>query len=179
MKTFLQDGLLTYAPALVAVSEFRRQIQSKLRTVLEEKSTQFSESGLPINNLILKSAHLDDQNLAESWFSIELEKNYGNELYANYHVICNLEKPKDRQVRVGAWIWAGTRPDRNRLFSALQNQQSHLKKTHLQQDQNGLSRIVLYCDPDRFYSIEDDFRTLIEEWLELLSNIGGIGMFIK
>ena len=179
MKTFLQEGLHTYASALVAVSEFRRQIRSRLQTVLEDHSTALSERGLPINNLVFKSARLDDQNLPESWSSIELEKNYGGGLYANYHVIWELTKPKERQVRVGVWIWLGTLPDRNRLFGALQNHQSLLRKTHLLQDQNGLSRLASYCDPDRFYSIDDAFQTLIEEWVELLSAIGGIRQFLS
>lgn len=179
MKTFLQEGLSTYAPALVALSEFRRQIRTRLQAVLEERSTELAELGLSVENIGLKSARLDDQNLETSSSSIELEKNYGGDLYANYHVIWDLEEPKDRQVRVGAWIWLGIRADRDRLFSALQKQRSPMRKTRLMQDRNGLSRLLLYSDPDRFYGIDDTFRTLAGEWVDHLSGIGGVQPYLS
>ena len=176
---FLQEGLETYEPALLALSEFRRQVRSRLQTVLDEYSTEFSELGLSIDNLKLKGGNLDDQDLAARSSSIVLEKNHGGELYTNYHVSWDLGQQKDTQVRVGAWVWVGIRADRDRLFGALQKQRSLLKKAHLAQDRNGLSRLFLYCDPDSFYNIDDDFRTLIEEWVGLLSGIGGIQPFLS
>lgn len=178
MKAFLQEGLYTYAPALVALSEFRRQIRSRLQTVLEEFSTELSAIGLSIDNLKLKAAPLDNESLdATSWW-IELDKNWGGQTYVNYHVLWDKKNQKDMQVRVGAWIWLAIRTDRNRLFSALQKRQSLLKQTHLVQDRNGLSRLVFYCNPDSFSSIEDAFRTLMEEWVGLLSSVGGVPPFL-
>ena len=51
MKTFLQEGLEKYAPALLALSEFRRQVGSKLQAVLDESSSQFLELGLSVADL--------------------------------------------------------------------------------------------------------------------------------
>jgi len=179
MKAFLQEGLRTYTPALAALSEFRRQVLSKLQNVLDEFSTQLAGCGLSIDNLKPKSMQLDDQGLAARAQSIELERNYGGELYTNYHVIWALDEPKDKQVRVGAWIWLGIRADRNRLFGALQKQQSLLKRADLVQDDNGLARLVLYCDSDLFYNVDGEFRILIEEWVGLLSGIGGVRPFLS
>jgi len=57
------------------------------------QSFELAELGLSVENIGLKSARLDDQNLETSSSSIELEKNYGGDLYANYHVIWDLEEP--------------------------------------------------------------------------------------
>jgi hypothetical protein len=179
MKTFLQEGLRTYAPALVALSEFRRQIRSRLRTVLDEFSIPFSALGLSVADLRLKGAKLDDSDLGESSSWIGLEKNHGAELYTGYHVQWDLEEPNDEQVWVGVWISVGTRADRDRLFAAFQKQRSPLSKTDLEQYSDGSPYLSAYCDSDLFYSFDETFRILIEEWLGLLSGIGGIRPFLS
>jgi hypothetical protein len=178
MKTFLQEGLHTYAPALVALSEFRRQIRSRLQTVLEEFSTELLEVGLSIDNLRLKAAPLEKENLTPTLWSLELENNWGGETYINYYVKCDMEKPKDKKVQVGAWVWLPIREDRNRLFGALQRKRSHSNETDLIQDRDGISRLAAYCNPDAFSSIEETFRNLITEWVELLSSVGRIRPFV-
>jgi hypothetical protein len=65
MKKFLQEGLHTYAPALVALSEFRRQLRSRMQTVLDEFSIQLSELGLSVADLKIEGAKLDDPDLSE------------------------------------------------------------------------------------------------------------------
>jgi hypothetical protein len=184
MKDFLNKGLCTYAPALAAISEFRRQIRTRMQTVLDDFSAKFSGLGLPVDNLRLLDAKVDDQNSAANSFWIALERNYGGELYTGYQVYCNLEKPEDPQVQVGVWVYVGIRADRDRLFDALQKQRSLIKETHLEearlvQDRNGKSRLSSKCDPSSFYCIEDVFRTLIDEWVDLLSGIGGIRPFLS
>jgi len=44
-KTFLQEGFNNYAPALLALAEFRRRIASRLQNVLDEFSSRFDELG--------------------------------------------------------------------------------------------------------------------------------------
>ena len=58
---FLQEGFHGYAPALVAVSEFRRLIGLKLQGVLDESATRLSDLGLGIDSgFKLKRLQLDD-----------------------------------------------------------------------------------------------------------------------
>jgi hypothetical protein len=89
-----------------------------------------------------------------------------------------MDGPKEKQVRVGVFVWADKKEKRNSLFRALQKEQKLLKKAHLSQDSNGLSRLALYCDSDLFNSIDEPFRALVEEWIELLAGIGGIQPFL-
>jgi hypothetical protein len=178
-RTFLQEGFHSYAPALVAVSEFRRLISLKLQGVLEESATRLSDLGLGIDGgLKLKRPSLDDVNLSVSYGSIELEKSQNARFYTNYHVIWHTDGPKEKQVRVGVFVWTDKKEKRNSLFKALQKEQKVLKKVHLSQDPNGLSRLALYCNPELFPKIDEPFRALVEEWIELLASIGGIQPFL-
>ena len=178
MKKFLQEGLHTYAPALVALSEFRRQIRSRLQTVLND-SIPFSKLGLSVADLRPSGPKLDDSDLGENSSWLGLKKNHGAELYTGCEVQWDLEEPKDKQVWVGVWIYMGRiRTDRDRLFGALQKQRSPLSKTDLEQLPDGSSYLSSYCDSDLFYSFDETFRSLIEEWSGLLSGIGGIQPFL-
>jgi hypothetical protein len=178
-RTFMQEGFHSYAPALVAVSEFRRLISLKLQGVLEESSTRLSDLGLGIEGgLKLKRPTLDDVNLSVSHGSIELEKSQNARFYTNYHVTWHTDGPKEKQVRVGVFVWTDKKEKRNGLFKALQKKQNLLKNAKLSQDQNGLSRLALYCDSDLFPTVEEPFRALVEEWIELLAGIGGIQPFL-
>ena len=154
-RTFLQEGFHSYAPALVAVSEFRRLISLKL-----------------------KRLQLDDVDLSLNAGSVELEKILNARFYTNYHVTWHTDGPKEKQVRVGVFVWTDKKEKRNSLFKALQKEQKLLKKARLSQDQNGLSRLALYCDSDLFPRIDEPFRALVEEWIELLAGIGGIQPFL-
>ena len=179
MRQFLQEGLRTYAPALVALSEFRRQIRLRLQTVLDEFSIQFSGLGLSVADLGPAGVKLDDKDLGETTSWIGLRKNHGAELYTGCHVEWNLEEPKDQQVWVGVWIYVGIRSDRDRLFGALQKQRSPLSKTEYEQYADGSPYLSSYCDSDLFYNFDQTFRTLIEEWVGLLSGVGGIQPFLS
>ena len=179
IRTFLQEGFLSYAPALVAVSEFRRLIGLKLQGVLDESATRLSDLGLGIDSgLKLKRLQLDDVDLSLNAGSVELEKILNARCYTNYHVTWHTDGPKEKQVRVGVFVWTDKKEKRNSLFKALQKEQKLLKKARLSQDQNGLSRLALYCDSDLFPRIDEPFRALVEEWIELLAGIGGIQPFL-
>lgn len=180
MKTFLQEGLHTYAAAFVALSEFRRQIRSRLQIVLDEFSIQFSRLGFSVADLKPSGDKLDDPDLGEKASWIGLQKNYGSELYTECHVEWNLDEQKDKQVWVGVSIYVGKlRSDRDRFFVALQKQRSPISKTDLEQMTNGSAYLSSYCDSDLFHSFDEPFRTLIEEWVGLLSGVGGIQPFLS
>jgi hypothetical protein len=184
MKDFLNKGLYTYAPALAAISEFRRQIRTRMQTVLDDFSVKFSGLGLPIDNLKLWDAKVDDQDSVANSFLIALEKNHGGELYTGYQVYCHMEKPENPEIRVGVWVYVGIRADRDRLFGALQKQRSLIKETQLEeallvQDRNGKSRLSSKCEPSFFYCFDEVFRTLLDEWVEILYGIGGIRPFLS
>lgn len=110
--------------------------------------------------------------------SVELEKILNSRFYTNYHVTWHTDGPKEKQVRVGVFVWTDKKEKRNNLFKALQKEQKLLKKARLSQDQNGLSRLALYSDSDLFPRIDEPFRALVEEWIELLAAIGGIQPFL-
>jgi hypothetical protein len=179
MKNFLQVGLHTYAPALVALSEFRRQVRSRLQTVLDEFSMQFSGLGLSVADLKLVGTKLDAPDLGRESPWIGLRKSQGAELITGYFVQWELGEPKDKQLWVGVDIYLGIRADRNRLFAALQKRHSPLGKSELEQSSEGSSLLSAYCDPDLFFSFDEPFRTLIEEWVGLLSGVGGIQPFLS
>jgi hypothetical protein len=179
MKKFLQEGLNTYAPALLALSEFRRQIRSRLQSVLEEFSIQFSGLGISVADLKPDGPKLDDHELDETSSWIGLQKNHGAELYTACNVEWNLGNPKGEQVWVSIWIYVGIRSDRDRLFGALQKQRSPSSKADLERYSNGTSALSSYCDSDRFHSFDQTFRTLVEEWVELLSGVGGVQPFLS
>jgi hypothetical protein len=170
MKKFLQDGWRTYGDALLALSEFRSQVRSRLQAVLDEFSRSFSGLGLSVADLKLQSAWLDDPDLSGYSTGVWLKKHHGADLYSGCSVEWDLGKPKDEQVWVGVWIYAGkVRTDRDRFFDALQKQRSPLSKTDLEKDPDGSAILSSYCDPDLFYSFDETFRTLIEEWVGLIS----------
>ena len=177
MKNFLNEGLRTYAPALAAISEFRRQIQTRLLTVLDDYSPELSRLGLAVDNLRFLDAKVDDLDSSADRFLIGLEKNYGGELYAGYHVECNMEQQENPRVCVGAWVYVGTRAGRDHLFQIIQEKRLLPSKTHLVQDRNGKSRLFLPCDPGSFFNINEVFRSLIEDWVGLLKTVGGIHEF--
>src|ERR1035438_8183447 len=179
MKKFLQEGLHTYAPALVALSEFRRQLRSRMQTVLDGFSMQLSELGLSVADLKIEGAKLDDPDLSENCAAIQLRMNDGAGLYASWYVEWDLDLPKGEQVWVGVWIYVGKRADRDRLFGDLQKQRPSQSKAHLEQYRDGTSHLFSYCDSDRFYSFDETFRALIEEWVGLLSGVGGIQPFLS
>ena len=179
MKKFLQEGLHTYAPALVALSEFRRQLRSRMQTVLDEFSIQLSELGLSVADLKIEGAKLEDPDLSENRAAIQLRMNDGAGLYAGWRVEWDLDLPKGEQVWVGAWIYVGKRVDRDRLFGDLQKQRPSQSKADLEQYRDGTPDLSLYCDSDRFYSFDETFRALIEEWVGLLSGVGGIQPYLS
>jgi hypothetical protein len=179
MKKFLQEGLRTYAPALIALSEFRRQIRSRLQTVLDEFSMKFSRLGLSVSDLRPAGVKLDDEDLGQDTSWIGLKKNHGAELYTDFHVQWNLEEPKDEQVWVGVSIYVGVRSDRDRLFGALQKQRLPSSETDLVQYADGSPYLSRYCESDLFYTFDQTFRMLIEEWVGLLSGVGGIQPFLS
>jgi len=179
MKVFLQEGLSNYAPALVALSEFRRQIQATMLTVLGEFSASFSELGLSIENLKLVRANLDDQNLKANSFMVDLKKDYGGGLSAGYYVAWDSEKPAETQVQIAAWVYLGTRPNRDGLFAALTERRTLPNDTELEQNSYGTTVLVSFCNPVDFFAFGDSFRTVIEEWVDLLSAVGGVGPFLS
>ena len=75
-RTFLQEGFHSYAPALVAVSEFRRRVRSRLQAVFDEFSADLSGLGLSASELRPVAAKLDGPSLDERSSSVELERNY-------------------------------------------------------------------------------------------------------
>ena len=147
MKAFMQEGLRTYPPALVALSEFRRVIHSRLQSVLADYSNEFARLGLPIADLKPAGTKLDESDPGETW--IGLRKNHGGELYTGYYVQWNLEEPTDQQVWVAADIYVATRADRDRLFGVLQRHSSALVVSHLEQVSDGSSCLYSYCDSGR------------------------------
>ena len=179
MKSFLQEGLGTYAPAVAALSEFRRQIQSRMQAVLDDFETQFSEIGLSVADLKLRGEKLDSPVLGGNSAEITLRGNRSAEPYSAYYIQWELDQPKGKQVWVGAWVSASKRADRDRLFGALQKQHSASSKTDLEQYSDGTPDLSRYCDLDRFYGFEETFRSLIEEWVRLLSAVGGIQPFLS
>jgi len=179
MKRFLQEGLHTYAPALIALSEFRRQIRSRLQNVLDEFTIQFADLGLSVDEFRPDGAKLDDPDLGENNSLIGLRRNYGTDIYTGCHLQWDLGEPKDEQVWVGIWIYVGIRTDRDRLFSDLQKQRSPLSKTDLDQYSDGSSYLSSYCDSDSFYSFDETFRTMIEEWVGLLFGVGRIKKYLS
>lgn len=122
---------------------------------------------------------LDDQDLGENGSWIGLRKSHGAALYTGYYVQWDLEEPKEKQVWVVTWIYVGIRADRDRLFGALQKQHSLLSKTDLGQNSERSSELTFYFDSDRFYGFDEVFRTLIEEWVGLLTSVGGIKPFLS
>jgi hypothetical protein len=179
IKAFLREGLRSYAPALAALSEFRRQIQVTIQAALSDFSPQFSGLGLSVGDLKLVRAKVDDQGLPASSFKIELQKNHGNELYTGYYLAWNSERPREWQVQVGAWIYAGVRTDRDRLFGALKERRLSSKGAELEQNSVGSAVLFSYCDPDAFDAFGDDFRTLIRDWVEILASVGGVRPFLS
>jgi hypothetical protein len=170
MKKFLQDGWRTYGDALLALSEFRSQVRSRLQAVLDEFSRSFSGLGLSVADFTFRSVKLDDPNLSRN-SGVRLRKQHSAGLKSGCYVKWDFGKPKDKQVGVGVSIYAGKVPtDRDRFFDALQKKQrSPLSKAGLEKDPDGSSILSSSCDPDQFYSFDETFRTLIEEWVGLLS----------
>lgn len=180
MKDFLHEGLRNYAPALLAMSEFRRQVGSRLQGVLDDSSTQFASLGLSVVDWKLAGVKLDDANLNQNSSWIGLRKTHSAELYSGCGVEWDLDEPKTEQVWTEIWVSAGrTRADRDRLFSSLQKQRSPESKTVLDQYSDGSARLYSYCDPDLFFGFDDTFRSLIEEWAAILSGAGGIQPYLS
>lgn len=179
MKTFLQEGLQNYAPALVAISEFRRQIRLKLQAVLNDFSRQFSDLGLSVTDLRPTGPKLDDGDLAENTSWIGLGKNYSADLSVGYEIQWDVDEPKDQRVWVEAWVYVGTRAERDRLFATLKQRKSPLSGTDLEQLPDGSPWLSAYCSSDLFCNFDDTFRSLIEEWLELISGAGGVKPFLS
>jgi len=181
MKAFLQAGLDAYAPSLVALSEFRRQIRTRLQTVLAEFTIQLADLGLPVDGLTLKATQLDNEDFADDAFSIVLWKNHGDELYSYYRVVWKSdEQQRDKQVSVGAWVYVRTRSDRDRLFRALaQNRSLPSKHTNLRQLSDGTSELLYHFDPNIFFDLGDHFRAMIQEWVGLLTAVGGVQPFLS
>ena len=136
-RTFLQEGFHSYAPALVAVSEFRRLISLKLQGVLDESATRLSDLGLGIDSgLKLKRLQLDDVDLSLNAGSVELEKIVNARFYTNYHVTWQTDGPKEKQVRVGVWVWTDKKEKRNNdscytyspVKSELHNSEFHTRR---------------------------------------------------
>jgi hypothetical protein len=65
------------------------------------------------------------------------------------------------------------------LVGALQKQRSPLTQTDLEQFPDGSPYLSSYCDSDLFASFDQTFRALIEEWVALLSAVGGIQPFLS
>jgi hypothetical protein len=180
MRRFLQEGLHNYAPACVALSEFRRQIRFRLQTVLDEFSTQFAELGLSLVDLKPGDAAPDGPELNGQTSWIGLRKRHRKGLRSAFYVQWNFEEPKRRQVWVGIWIYGGkSRAERDRLFGVLQKQTSPKSETILEQESDGSSQLSSYCDSDHFHTFDGTFRTLIEEWLGLLAGVGGIQPYLS
>jgi hypothetical protein len=179
MRKFLQEGMQAYPAALVALSEYRQQVRSRLQAVLEEFSIQLAELGLSIADQRPAGPKLDDTNLSESGSWIGLRKNHGASLETGCHVEWDLEKQKEKQLWAGVWVYVGARPARDRLFSALQKCHSTSSKTDLTQYPDGSPYLSVYCDPDSFDNFDENFRALLEEWVQILSAAGGIRPFLS
>lgn len=176
MKQFLQDGLEQYAPALLAVSEFRRQVFSRMQEVLDEYSSALAEVGLPNDELKPVGAKLDYSSLAENGSSIALQQNLGNGRYNQYRVEWDWSENDGEQLWAGAWIYLAKKPDRERLYAALEGRQPGTK-THLQQFNDGTSDFYRCFDPKDFHSFDQVFRALVIDLIEILSSVGGIQRF--
>ena len=171
-KAFLQEGFNNYAPALLALAEFRRRIASRLQNVLDEFSSRFDELGLSITGLTVAFSKLHDQNLGDKKAWIGLNKNYGAGLDLYYYVQWNFDKPERKQLWVRVWFPGGNRVDRNRLFSAMHRIHSLDSATELKQESDGIY-LTAYCDAATFHNFDATFRTMVEEWIRLLSAIEG------
>ena|SRR5271165_892844 len=180
MKTFLLEGFHNYAAALVALSEFRRQVNVKLETVLDEFSSQFAVLGLPTTGLRPVGSKLEDRELWERSAWIGLKKNYGAELYSGCYVAWDFDLEEGEQLYVAVWIYPGrNRAERNRLFSAVQKLHALTSATVLEQYSDGSTELSAYCDRDAFYNFDTAFRTLLEEWIALLSAVeGGLSQYL-
>jgi hypothetical protein len=86
MKKFLQEGLHNYGPTCLALSEFRRQVRSRLQTVLDEFSTEFTDLGISVADLRPVGMKLDDSGANEKSSGIELKKNHGAEIHSGYYM---------------------------------------------------------------------------------------------
>jgi len=170
MKAFLQEGLLNYAPACVALSEFRRQVKVRLQSVLDDFSTQFEELGLTTADLKLETAKLDSTDLAEESSYIQLKKAHGGGIYSAYFVEWNITNEINQQLFVGTWIYLPkTRADRDHFFGELTKLHKSRSGTELSQTSDQSSMLTAYVAMDHFHQFEEPFRALIEEWTGLLS----------
>jgi len=179
MKTFLQEGLNNYARALVALSEFRRQVTAKFENVLDDFSSRFAELGLPVTDLKFFGSKLEDRELWEKSAWIGLKKNYGNGLHSGCYVMWDFDLPEREQLFVSIWVYTGgNRADRNRLFDAVQKVHA-TNATELEQESDGSAVLSAYCDKGLFYNFDATLRILIEEWVTILSNVeGGLRQYL-
>ena len=134
---------------------------------------------MPVENHKLVSVKLDGTNLDLSSSYVSLRKDYGNKLMTSFYVEWDLSEPKGDEVWFGFWISVGFRADRDRLFAALQKQRLPSSKTFLEQFSDGTPLLWSSCDKEIFSSFRDVFRTLVAEWIALLSGIGGVQPFLS
>jgi hypothetical protein len=174
VKAFLEEGLKGYARALVALTEFRRRLKDKMISVLENFGTRLADIGLPIDGLKLEKLYLDELNPSATAAKIVLLPNQNVPFFTNYHINWDAKWAKDTRIRVGVYIWAKDPTKRSILYAALRPRQGSLKKATLSQDPNGLSRLAIYCDADLISTIEEPFRILVEDFVELLEGVDGI-----
>lgn len=175
MKQFLQEGVNTYAPAALAMAEFRRQVRSQLQSVLDDSKSQFTELGIDLSALNYDSNFDDPDATSTSWF-VGLRKDQGR-LWGSYYLEWDSEGKEGQKLWVATNLWLKSRQSRIKLFDALRQHPVPLS-FEIKQGDTGGSLITSYCDEREFYTFPETFRTLIEEWLALLTAIGGIQQFL-
>jgi len=177
IKNFLQTGLRTYAPGCLALAEFRRQVLSRMQSVLDESSEAFTALGLPVSNLRPVDQKLDDPDIDKTSWQIAFKTNHGDGLYSGYSVVCQLEETPDQQIWVEAWIYFGKKTDRDQLFRALKQVPSEAG-FFLEQFSDGTPQMICYGNPESFCQISETFRGLVQQWLRVLKSAGGITPYL-
>lgn len=105
---------------------------------------------------------------------IGLKKHYGAEIHSGFWVQWDSDKPEGEQLLVGATIYGRrTRLVRNRFYRAAQKCHLETSAADLEQDSDGSVLFTLYCDAATFSNFDATFRTLVEGWTGILSNIDG------
>jgi hypothetical protein len=170
MKTFLQDGFTNYAPALVAISEFRRQVRTKLQAVVDNFSEQLEKLGLPTGNLKPTPSELDKESLTEMDGLIGIRSTQGTA--QGYYVRWIMDRPAGEQTWIAAWVYASSREERSRLADAVRKAPKE-NGTELKFTTQTVC-LSAYFDPDSFYEFDKPFLILMEKWIDLLTSLGGI-----
>ena len=174
LKQFLQEGLRKYAPASLALAEFRRQVRIRLQSVVDDFETQFEGIGIPTTAVTNNEFKADSADAVDTYWFIGF-KNHAHGAYASYFLEWDFDLKEGSQVWVGASIYAGRKRSlREDLLDALRKKRSLSSSNDLEPGLEGEAILSAYCNATEIHKFPDVFRSVIEEWVTLLTAIGGI-----